>query len=193
MPPWIKSWTRELSDQRYLNLSLAERGLLADIAREYGRSLRYLPANTEVLSRRFNARVTKKMLDSLNHAGFITISASKPASTPAGKPASPDRDGDRDTPLPPYGDARKPRPKPKRERIPFSAQNGTAPDELLCPRCHTGAGYHTIDCASLAEPVTVKAMGSDEEVTISPFDDTAPDQDAELEYADFGAILGDTT
>lgn len=88
VPTWIKTFTRLLSDQAYLDLTAAQRAVLHGIWLEYARTRRELPVSTTSLSRRLNLRVTQKTLDSLNHAGFIDISASKPARNHASTTAS---------------------------------------------------------------------------------------------------------
>lgn len=87
VPPWIKDHTEQLSKDDYLDLTFAQRGLLGDIRKEYARSRRELSGNTLRLSRRLGQKVTKKMLQPLIDAGFITIVAGRPARTLAGIPA----------------------------------------------------------------------------------------------------------
>ena len=100
VPPWVKSYTRLLSDDDYLSLSWEQRGLLHGIWLEYARSLRQLPASRTSLSRRLGMTVRASQLEALNHAGFISFSASKPASNPDSDLASPEGEGDREPPSP---------------------------------------------------------------------------------------------
>lgn len=86
--PWLKTFTRLLSDSSYLDLTAGERALLHGIWLEYARSRSHLRANTLSLSRRLSLNVTAKQLEALNHAGFIEFSASRTASTHASSPAS---------------------------------------------------------------------------------------------------------
>jgi hypothetical protein len=81
--PWIKSWTRLLSDNAYLDLTGHQRAILHGIWLEYARSHCQLTLSTVSLTRRLGLRVTTQHLEALNHAGFIHFSASKPASKPA--------------------------------------------------------------------------------------------------------------
>src|SRR5262245_45051314 len=48
----------------------------------YASSRARIPLDTRSISRRLNQRVTLRQLETLSHAGFIRLSASKPASTP---------------------------------------------------------------------------------------------------------------
>lgn len=76
--PWIKEYTGQLHDQEYLELTLAERGLLHGIRLEYALSRgRGLPLSTGSLRRQLGQRVTSLQLERLNDAGFIEVSASK--------------------------------------------------------------------------------------------------------------------
>lgn len=77
-PIWIKNYTRLLSDQAYLDLTWPQTGVLHALWLEYARSGRQLPGDTAALSRRFGKRVPSATLESLNHAGFIVVSASTP-------------------------------------------------------------------------------------------------------------------
>lgn len=80
VPPWIKNETKLLSSPDYLGLSAGERAILHGLWLAYARSLRRITANTKSLSRQLSLNVTRKQLEALNHAGFITFIASKPAS-----------------------------------------------------------------------------------------------------------------
>lgn len=101
--PWVKTFTRLLSDDSYLDLSGHRRAILHGIWLEYARargqlSLRYrldtrsTPAqyrlDTVSLTRRLNLRVTHDDIKTLQTNGYITLSASKPASIHASTPAS---------------------------------------------------------------------------------------------------------
>lgn len=98
-PPWIKNMTELMSSDTYLSLSAAERGVLHGLWLEYARSRcelrldvvsdpracgddtasvpRGYRLDTARLTRRLGVRVSNKTLAALNHAGFITIVASK--------------------------------------------------------------------------------------------------------------------
>jgi hypothetical protein len=111
VPPWVKTWTRLLSDDDFLDLSHHLRGVLLGIWLEYARSTRQLRGSTVALTRRLGQRVTARDLESLSDAGFIAFSASKPASDPAGTSASPDGDRDRDPPTPTTSSRTTPSPR----------------------------------------------------------------------------------
>lgn len=107
VPPWIKAYTRLLSDDEYLDLSHHLRGVLLGLWLEYARSTRQLRDSTVALTRRLGQRVTRRDLESLNDAGFIAFSASKPASS---LPADSQPRGEESrTPLPPAGKTARPR------------------------------------------------------------------------------------
>jgi hypothetical protein len=91
VPPWIKVYTRLLHNDAWLGLNPHERCLLLGVWLEYASAQRQLKVETtsveggvkvggKSLSRRLNMRVFTSHLESLNDAGFIDFSASKPAS-----------------------------------------------------------------------------------------------------------------
>lgn len=127
--PWIKDFTRQLSDDDYLGLTFHQRGILAGIRLEYARALRQLTDSTSALSRRLGQRVTARDLEALNHAGFLRFSASKPARTPASTPASTEKEKEKKPPTP-FGDASKTPPS-------------TAPksEPLTCPIAYCGIPF----------------------------------------------------
>lgn len=88
VPPWIKNLTRLLSDEAYLKLSGHRRAILHGLWLEYARTRRAIAKDTASLSRRLALKVITPDLDALNHAGFVTFSASKPASKVASEHAS---------------------------------------------------------------------------------------------------------
>jgi hypothetical protein len=104
VPPWIKTFTKLLSDDDYLALSHHLRGVLLGIWLEYARARRQLRGSTVTLTRRLGQRVTTRDLEALNDAGFIAFSASKPARTDAGDVAGLEGEGE--------GDKRRDNPKP---------------------------------------------------------------------------------
>jgi hypothetical protein len=87
VPPWIKDYTEQISKDEYLELSFHLRGVLHGLRLEYARSKRQLGGSTQVLSRRLGHTIKVRDLEALNHAGFITFSASNPARIPARIPA----------------------------------------------------------------------------------------------------------
>lgn len=72
-PPWIKSYTRQLADEDYLDLTFHQRGVLHGLRLEYARAGRDLPDNTLTLTRRLGQKVMRRDLNALNHAGFIEL------------------------------------------------------------------------------------------------------------------------
>lgn len=112
-PNWIKNYPELLSKDEYLALSFHARGVLHGLWMEYARSNgqlrggtvadsrqlrdgivaapRQLRGSFSAISRQLGGRVTAATLVSLNHAGFIRFSASKPLASryqAASNPAS---------------------------------------------------------------------------------------------------------
>jgi hypothetical protein len=77
-PIWIKNYRRLLNKDEYLELSFHQRGILHSLWLAYAASNRQLIDNTSTLNRQLGHRVTRHDLETLNHAGFIRFSASKP-------------------------------------------------------------------------------------------------------------------
>jgi hypothetical protein len=77
IPPWIKNNTELLHDSAYLGLTGEQRSILHGLWLEYASARCRLPADSRLLTRRLNLRVTKRQLESLYHAGFIDFVASE--------------------------------------------------------------------------------------------------------------------
>jgi hypothetical protein len=75
-PPWIKLYLELRSDDEWRQLSLAARGLLVSIWIEFGASRGVLRASD--LPSRVAQKNLRRTLDSLQEAGFIEVSASRP-------------------------------------------------------------------------------------------------------------------
>lgn len=84
VPPWIKFYTRLLHDENYLALTGHQRAVLHGLWLEYASTRRQLPLSTTSLTARLRLRIMRRDLEALNDAGWIVISASKPASKVAG-------------------------------------------------------------------------------------------------------------
>ena len=78
--PWIKNYKDLLHKDEYLGLSGHQRGILHGLWLAYATSGRQLSDNTLTLSRQLGLRVLTRDIESLNHAGFLIVSASKDAS-----------------------------------------------------------------------------------------------------------------
>lgn len=83
-PPWLRVYTRLHSDDKYLDLSGHQRGVLLGLWIEYARSGAstqidgsYLEVSLKSLSSRLNLVIKLRDLEALNHAGFIRLDASK--------------------------------------------------------------------------------------------------------------------
>lgn len=88
---WHKVYADLLHRDEYLELSLAQRGILHGLwlMRAQSEVLSEDRARTVLVGRRAQAlRHWRDNLKALEQAGFITLSASKPASSPASEPAS---------------------------------------------------------------------------------------------------------
>src|SRR4051794_32530207 len=83
VPPWIKVYTNLLHNDSYLGLTGHQRAVLQGLWLEYASTHAHLPLTTRSLSARLRLRVMMRDIEALNHAGFIEVSASKPASEPA--------------------------------------------------------------------------------------------------------------
>src|SRR5262245_37557083 len=77
-PSWIKNQRALLHSNEYRQLSFALRGVLHSLWLEYASSNGQVPDDPRSLTWLLGQRVTRRMLDSLNHAGFVHFSASKP-------------------------------------------------------------------------------------------------------------------
>ena len=97
--PWLKTYTALLSDEDYLGLSAGARAVLHGLWLEYARSrgrIRLVPAS---LTARLGLRVRLEHIEALIHAGFLELSASKPASNLASSSASQDKRREEETTL----------------------------------------------------------------------------------------------
>lgn len=70
-PAWIKTYTKQLDDDRYTDLPPRRRQLLNDLRLAFGRTSYRLSDDTRTLSRRLVTKVRRDDLDALNHAGLI--------------------------------------------------------------------------------------------------------------------------
>ncbi len=75
---WVKCYVSLLSKPEYLRLNPGARAVLHGLWLMYASSHRHIPLDTALLSRQLNLRVSSVQLESLNHAGFIEFSASRP-------------------------------------------------------------------------------------------------------------------
>lgn len=125
-PTWIKTYTELHSNDDYLNLSGHRRAILHGLWVEYALSRGQLRLDTKSLGRRLQLVVKKTDLEALYHAGFITFSASKPASDHASEPASLDKRREEKEVKGP-----KQQPKPATPPAPVAQKSA----ELICPEC----------------------------------------------------------
>jgi hypothetical protein len=77
-PKWIKFYVELLDDPEYLRLTAPQRCLLHDLWLLFTLSRGLVPLDLNLLNRRLGLSVKMSTLASLNHAGFIQFSASKP-------------------------------------------------------------------------------------------------------------------
>ncbi|HKE76648.1 MAG TPA: hypothetical protein VKB57_23725 [Acidimicrobiales bacterium] len=138
MPTWICDYLEQDGRDDYRSLTMAQRGVLACIRREYARSRGRLRWSAGGLSARFGSRVTERQLIALSDAGFIQVVASRPAGIPAST----------EVVLRTTNNA----PARAREaggvRAGADKKNTPAP----CPECGVGGGRHLDDCAAAPPP-----------------------------------------
>jgi hypothetical protein len=70
-PAWIKAYTAQLDDERYLALNDKQRCVLHELRIAFANTRGKLPKDTRFLSRMLAQRVTEPTLQRLNQAGFI--------------------------------------------------------------------------------------------------------------------------
>jgi hypothetical protein len=70
-PAWIKSYTKQLSDARYLELTDRQRALLHDLRHVFAVTGRRLGRDVAAIARHRHRQTFRSDLESLNHAGFI--------------------------------------------------------------------------------------------------------------------------
>jgi len=104
-PTWIKNHRSLLHSDAYRNLSYHQRGVLHGLWLEYAAANRQIRDSTLTLTRQLGQRVSRRDLETLNHAGFIEFSASKPLA-PRYHDASPEKEKEREkkSPISPYGE-----------------------------------------------------------------------------------------
>lgn len=77
-PVFIKDYREQLLRDEYRQLSFHLRGILQGLRLSYAATNGQLRDNTVALTRQLGHRVTRRDLESLNHAGLIRFRASKP-------------------------------------------------------------------------------------------------------------------
>ena len=80
--PWIRTYTRLLHDDSYIDLTMTQRGALHILWSLYAASDGQLSVTR--VSQRGPLSVSRKLVDSLNDAGFIDVCAGKPPRLSAG-------------------------------------------------------------------------------------------------------------
>lgn len=70
-PAWIKDYTKQMTDARYLRLSDRQRALLVDLRRIHATTSLRTPCDHTVIGRHRQMRTFKSDLDALRQAGFI--------------------------------------------------------------------------------------------------------------------------
>jgi hypothetical protein len=113
-PTWIKVYTELAHKDEFISLTLPQKGMLLTIWIEYAASRGRV--SIEMIRRRVGVSYRNATVEALNHAGFITLSASKPLaqskkkiynqglSIPRGESKGPDLESVKDqTPRPSNG------------------------------------------------------------------------------------------
>lgn len=70
-PAWIKDYTAQLDDERYIRLSDRRRALLGDIRRVFATMRGRLPDDARMITRQRCSQTRRVDLDALSDAGFI--------------------------------------------------------------------------------------------------------------------------
>ena len=70
-PAWIKSYTKQMLDDRYLRLTDRQRALLRDIRDVFAMTAGRLPRDTRTISRHRHQQTRDADLQALNRAGLI--------------------------------------------------------------------------------------------------------------------------
>lgn len=134
-PVWIKNYVKLLRDDAYLGLSANARAVLHGLWILAAADSGYVSENTATLSRQLNLRVLRITLESLNHAGFIELGASKPLAQKREEKLEPPQ-------TPPTA------PRPSRVRAKWLDPSST------CPDCGERLGHgHLETCPRLPPPL----------------------------------------
>ncbi len=72
-PPWIKTYTAQLVDNRYLDLTDRQRALLHDLRMIFAMTSGRLRYDTRTISFHRHRRTCDADLEALNHAGLISF------------------------------------------------------------------------------------------------------------------------
>lgn len=120
-PKWIKDYIDQLDRDEYLELTLAERGLLSDIRKLYARRHSEVRGDTSWLRAALHVRVSEHHLQRLVDAGYIQFSASKPVAKPY-QPASPEKRERRED-------------RKSASKRPVDNSTGPPPPSHPCPKC----------------------------------------------------------
>lgn len=70
-PAWIKDYTKQMNDDRYLRLTDRQRALLRDLRDVFAVTFARLPRDTRVISRHRHRQTFRSDLDALEQAGLI--------------------------------------------------------------------------------------------------------------------------
>jgi hypothetical protein len=72
-PPWIRNYTAQLSDARYLDLTDRQRALLHDLRMVFAMTRGQLRHDAATIARYRHRQTRDEDLVALNHAGFIEV------------------------------------------------------------------------------------------------------------------------
>jgi hypothetical protein len=72
-PPWIRTYTAQLSDERYLDLTDRQRALLHDLRMVFAMTKGRTRCDHRTIGQYRHIRTRYADLEALNHAGFIDI------------------------------------------------------------------------------------------------------------------------
>lgn len=149
-PAFIKDYPKQLDDDRYRDLTLHLRGLLASLRQAFSKAGAKLELDRSKLSARVGATVYQRDLERLNHAGFIefisraTLEWRLEKLYARARPRAREEEESKDS------------SKTARARAPYNGARSRSkevppPPAVPCPECGVGGGYHVTDC-SKAKP-----------------------------------------
>ncbi len=143
-PAWIKAYTAQLSDERYLELTDRQRALLHDLRHVYAMTRGRLRRDVRTISRYRQRQTRDADLEALNHAGLVEFISRQTLDQRLDElysDSSLDKEVDKEPPNPRRRGGLKPSTKKTRKTA------------TVCPQCDVGGGLHTTDCPTVQPAV----------------------------------------
>jgi hypothetical protein len=145
-PAWIKDYTKQLSDYRYLALTDRQRALLSDLRRSFAVTSGWVPRSVAVISRHRHRQTFRSDLEALNHAGFIEFCSRESLENRLDQlyaSRAPARSRRGFTKVNPKSGPR----AAAREGARRSGLESDNSRPAVCPECGVGGGLHAADCS----------------------------------------------